>query len=330
VIERAGERGLSFNAGFEPEGYLFRPADGRIDTVGIPEFATADGLDLESDFMRDLLSGLSVVGLEVEQWSEEYGPGQIEINLRYGSALAAADGLVAFKMTFRAVARRHCLLGTFMPKPFDTMAGTGLHVHLSASPSTPGAARNLFDDPADPELGLSSLGRHALGGLLAHGEALTALGATTVNSYKRFLPGSWAPTHVMYARASRAAFVRVPERETPRRLELRVGDPAGNPYIYLTGILAAMLDGIERQIDPGPPVPGDVGSLDAEEAASRGARPLPRTLERALEYVERDETIRSALGSLILDEFIKVKRSEWDAFCAHVGEWDRSWYLERY
>lgn len=329
AVDRARALDLSFNVGFEPEGYVFRASDGIVQTLGVPEFATLDGLDLEADFMRELLGSLSTMGLPVEQWSEEYGPGQIEINLPYGPALAAADCFVAFKQTFRAVAHRHGLLGTFMPKPFETMAGTGLHVHLSASPAFE-PTRNLFDDPADSDLGLSPPGRHALGGLLAHGEALTALGATTVNSYKRFLPGSWAPTHIMYARASRAAFVRIPERETPRRLELRAGDPAGNPYMYLTGILAAMLDGIERKIEPGGPVEGDVGGLSAQEAGSRGARPLPRTLGEALDHLASDEVIKKALGPLIVEEFVKIKRSEWEAFCAHVGEWDREWYLGRY
>ena len=133
----------------------------------------------------------------------------------------------------------------------------------------------------------------------------------------------------MYAYASRAAFVRIPERETARRLELRVADPAGNPYLFLAGILAAMLDGIEREIDPGPPLPGNVGGLAGEEARARGARPVPSTLAEALDHLERDDTMREALGRLILEEFVKIKRSEWEAFRSYVGEWDREWYLGR-
>jgi glutamine synthetase len=109
-----------------------------------------------------------------------------------------------------------------------------------------------------------------------------------------------------------------------------VGDGAGNPYIFLTGILAAMLDGIERQLSPRPVVSGDIGSMSAEQAAALGARPVPRTLERALEALEHDEVICEALGPIIAPEFIKVKRSEWDAFAMHVGDWDREWYLWRY
>jgi glutamine synthetase len=329
LVERAAAHGLRFNVAFEPEGYLFLPAPERsgVEFVGAPQFATLAGLDVQSAFMHDLLSGLQAAGLEVEQWSEEYGPGQIEVNLRYTDPLAAADGVTTYKELFRGLARQRGFLGTFMPKPFGDVAGSGMHVHLSASPAV--GDGNLFDEPG-AQLDLSPLGRHALAGLLTHGAALTALGATTVNSYKRFLPGSWAPTHIVASYASRAAFVRIPERETPRRLELRVGDGAGNPSIYLAGILAAMLDGIEREIEPSPIVAGDVGSLSEEAAAAAGAHPVPRTLERALEALAADDVIRDGVGSLIVDELVKVKRSEWDAFAGHVGAWDREWYLSRY
>jgi glutamine synthetase len=326
LVEKAAGLDLCFNVGFEPEGYIFADGPDGVSFLGAPRFATLAGLDVESGFMRDLLGGLADVGLEVLQWSEEYGPGQVEVNLHHADPLGAADGVTTYKEMFRAIARRHGFMGTFMPKPFGDAAGSGMHVHLSAAP--PGAGDNLFDEPGD-ELGLSPAGRYALSGLLTHGPALTALGATTVNSYKRFLPGSWAPTHIVASYASRAAFVRVPERETARRLELRVGDGAGNPHIFLAGILAAMLDGIERAIEPAPIVSGDVGSLSEETAAAAGAVPVPRTLEHALEALAADDVICEGVGSLIVDEFVKVKRSEWDAFAGHVGAWDREWYLCR-
>jgi glutamine synthetase len=329
VVEQATAHGLAFLVAFEPEGYVFRRTDREVGFVGAPQFATLDGLDLEPRFIGEVLATLKSAGIQVIQWSEEYGPGQVEINLRHLPALESTDAFVTFRYTFRAVARKHSLHGTFMPKPFGQHAGSGLHVHLSAA-SPNDHSQNLFDDCHDSILGLSALGRHALGGLLAHGEALTALGATTVNSYKRFLPGSWAPTHITYAYASRAAYVRVPERETPRRLELRVGDAAGNPYLYLTAILAAMLDGIDRRLDPGPATPGDVGAVTAKTAASHGLRPVPSTLEHALDHLAADPVLHDALGPLIVEEFIKIKRSEWDAFRQHVSDWDRTWYLDRY
>jgi glutamine synthetase len=325
IVERARAMGLVFNVGFEPEGYLFRVTGGDISFIDAPKFATLDGLTIEPLFMRDLLTYLAGVGIEVEQWTEEYGPGQVEVNLRYTTPLESADTLVRYKQAFRVLARQHGLVGTFMPKPFEDQAGSGLHVHLSAT-SADDPSMNLFDGTADRSLGLSDLGRHALAGLIRHGPALTALGASTVNSYKRFLPGSWAPTHVVYAYANRAAFIRIPERETARRLELRIGDPAGNPYLFLTGILAAVLDGVERQLDPGLPMPGDVG-----RASGNGdAPPVPRHLAEALGALEEDAVVRSALGPIITDEFLKIKYSEWEAFIGHVGQWDRDWYLGRY
>ncbi|GAC1325729.1 MAG: type I glutamate--ammonia ligase [Chloroflexota bacterium] len=325
AIARARDAGLSFNVGFEPEGYVFRRANGEIEFVNCAKFATLDGLGNQPDFMHDLLTHLSGVDVAVEQWTEEYGPGQIEVNLHYAAPLEAADTLSRYRQAFRVLADRHGLVGTFMPKPFEDQVGSGLHVHLSAG-AVDGSGVNLFDGNSDPALGLSDLGRYVLAGLLRHGPALTALGASTVNSYKRFLPGSWAPTHVMYAYASRAAFIRVPERETARRLELRIGDPAGNQYLFLTGILAAALDGIEQRLDPGPPMPGDVGRSGSAGAAP----PVPRTLAQALDHLAADDVIRSALGPVIVDEYLTIKRSEWEAFLSHVGSWDRDWYLGRY
>ena len=325
AIARGKAAGLSFKVGFEPEGYLFRPVNGELDFVDSAKFATLDGLGGQPAFMHDLLAYLSGVGIDVEQWTEEYGPGQVEVNLHYAAPLEAADALTRYRQAFRTLATRHGLIGTFMPKPFEDQVGSGLHVHLSAGDAD-GSESNLFDGNADAELGLSELGIHALAGLLRHGPALTALGASTVNSYKRFLPGSWAPTHVMHAYASRAAFIRIPERETARRLELRIGDPAGNPYLFLTGILAAALDGLEQRLVPGPPMPGDVG----RSGAAGDAPPVPRTLAQALDQLAADDVMRSALGSAILDEFLTIKRSEWDAFITHVDSWDRDWYLGRY
>jgi glutamine synthetase len=201
-----------------------------------------------------------------------------------------------------------------------------LHVHFSAT--TAHEDRAVLDDP-DDEFGLSRVARSMIAGILAHGAALTALGATTVNSYKRFVPGSWAPTHITWAYASRGAFIRVPERQTVRRLEVRVGDGVGNPYMYLAAILDAALDGLERELVPPPPEQSDVSTLPSREQRERGLVPVPPSLDRALDALEADGRVRRALGGLIADEFIKIKRSEWESYRLHVGEWDREWYLER-
>jgi glutamine synthetase len=163
AVDRAAARGVSFQVGFEPEGYVFSGRDEGIAAIGTPQFATLDGLDRHEEYAAELIANLAAAGIDVEQWTKEYGAGQIEVNLRYGPALVSADRLATFKHLFRAIARRHGLLGTFMPKPLATAAGSGLHVHLSATP-TGGEARNLFDDPGDTELALSTIGRQALAG----------------------------------------------------------------------------------------------------------------------------------------------------------------------
>jgi glutamine synthetase len=326
VEQHAWSLGLRFMVGFEAEAYVFAHNGEHVEPIGLPRFATVDGLEVAADFMRDLLATTNALGLAPPQWSEEYGPGQIEINLSHTSPLVATEQYLSYKEALRTLARRHGLLGTFMPKPFSDMAGSGLHIHLSVIPTD--SDRNLLDDETDTEYGLSLLARQMIAGILSHGEALTALGATTVNSYKRFVPGSWAPTHITWAYASRGAFVRVPERQTPRRLEVRIADGAGNPYIYLAALLAAAIDGVERHLAAPPEVPGDVTRLTRQEQEARGVRPVPPSLDRALDALACDDHLRTVLGPIIFEEFIKIKRSEWDAFRLHVDEWDRSWYLE--
>jgi glutamine synthetase len=165
--------------------------------------------------------------------------------------------------------------------------------------------------------------------LLAHASALVGVGSPIVNSYKRLLPGSWAPAHICWGVGNRAVLVRIPSLERRRRLEYRSGDNACNPFLFLTAVLAAGLDGIRRQIAPPPPVTDDVGRIvTEEEAAARGLEFLPRTLPEALAALAADEVVAGALGPVILPEFLKVKRSELAAYDLHVHPWERQTYLE--
>jgi glutamine synthetase len=176
---------------------------------------------------------------------------------------------------------------------------------------------------------LSSLGLHFLGGLLAHAPALAGAGSPIVNSYKRLLPGSWSPAHICWGVGNRAALVRIPSMGRRRRIEYRSGDNACNPFIYLTAVLAAGLDGIRNQIEPPAPVEDDVGAVATEEeAAARGLEFLPRSLPEALTALEADQVVAEALGPVVLAEFLKVKRSELAAYNLHVHPWERKMYLE--
>jgi glutamine synthetase len=225
----------------------------------------------------------------------------------------------------RSLAREAGWIASFMPKPYAHLPGCGLHLHMSLWDAD--GKRDLSIGEADDEP-LSPLGLYFLGGLLAHAPALAGVGSPIVNSYKRLLPGSWSPAHICWGVGNRAALVRIPSMGRRRRIEYRSGDNAANPFILLTAVLGAGLDGIQNKIEPPAAVEEDVGLLSEKDAATRGIELLPRTLPEALAAVEADEVVAEALRPVILHEFLKVKRSELAAYDLHVHPWERTMYLE--
>ncbi|HZS89107.1 MAG TPA: glutamine synthetase family protein [Chloroflexota bacterium] len=324
VVERYRDVGLAVRAAFEPECYLFRSDGGRYVPADQSRMFTVDGLEQHAALLEHLMQVLRAMGLTVEQIGAEYGPGQYEINVRHAEPLRAADDLLTLKDALRALASQRGLLASFMPKPYADLPGCGLHVHLGLSDA---GGRNALEGTDRGAAGLSALGRSFVGGLLAHAPALCGIGSPTVNSYKRLLPGSWSPAHVCYGAGNRAALVRIPDAGT-RHVEFRAGDNTSNPYLFLAALLAAGLDGIQRGIDPGPAVTDDVGHLSEAEAAERRLALLPRSAGEALDALEVDELIMAALGPVIGPAFLRVKRSEAEAYAVEVGEWERRAYLE--
>lgn len=325
MVARLDAAGFTAQVALEPEFTLFVPdGNGEYLPVDADRMFTVDGLDRNYEFLQRLVDTLSVMGIQVEQLGKEYGPGQYEGSTRHAGPLRAVDNYLIYKQVTRALARDTGMVASFMPKPYTHLPGNGLHVHMS-----------LWDSAGEQELTrgtgddgpLSATGRYFVGGLLAHAEALTAIGACTVNSYKRLQPASWAPAHICWGVGNRAVLVRVPGASRPR-LEFRSGDNGANPYFYVTALLAAGLDGIERQLDPGAPANADVGHFTPEEAAAQGIRYLPRTLPAALDALEDDAVIMDALGPVIGPEFLKVKRTELAAYDLEVHRWERATYLE--
>jgi glutamine synthetase len=313
--------GLRLQVAFEPEAYLFRAIDrGEPEPADRTGMFTLAGLETHAALLQEVAEHLEAMGVVVEQVAPEYGPGQIEINIRHAPPLKAADDLVTLRDVLRTQARAHGLITSFMPKPFAEIAGCGLHVHLSLWDLDP--AKPASGEADDHPSGLLPTVRGFVAGLLAHAAALTAVGAPTVNSYKRLLPGSWAPAHAAYGIGNRAAFVRIPGRAR-QRVEVRAGDNACSPYLYLTALLAAGLDGIERQLDPGLPAEGDLGHLPT----SADLPLLPRSAHEALGAVEADAAVAAALGPTIFSEWLKVKRSELAAYDLAVHPWERAAYL---
>ncbi|MEZ5416394.1 MAG: glutamine synthetase [Vicinamibacterales bacterium] len=240
--------------------------------------------------------------------------------------LRTADNISTFRFVVKNVALRNQLHATFMPKPIFGVNGSGLHMHQALLRD---GANAFFD--ATREFQLSETCLHYVGGLLRHARAYCAVTNPLVNSYKRLVPGHEAPTAVAWSERNRSPLVRVPAaRGEATRVELRLPDPSCNPYLALTVILRAGLDGVEQRLDPGPPVNKNIFKMSHRERRHLRIDDLPATLSEALDEFEKSDLVRDALGDHIFQQFLAAKRAEWDAYIQHVSEWERSRYLGVY
>ncbi len=331
--ERLEERGWTLYTGLEPEFYLLSQENGKLgpaDTTDDLEKPCYDykGLARQRSFLEKISESLAQVGLDVYQIDHEDANGQFEINFFHKDCVSSADNIVFFRMAAVEVAREAGMICSFMPKPFSNRTGNSMHIHHSINDES---GANLFTDEDDPRgMGLSDLAYKFLGGLMDHAPALTALAAPSVNSYKRLVVGrslsgaTWAPAHVSYGPDNRSAMVRVPFG----RLELRLSDSGSNPYLVTAALIAAGLDGIERDLDPGEPRTENLYDLSGEELGTKGIDLLPHTLNEACDALEADGVICKALGLDFVREYIEIKRQEWDNFNRHVSGWEVDRYLE--
>jgi len=333
-LDQIAKKGLTLYTGIEPEFMLLkRGADGKVvpaddtDTLEKPCY-DYKGLARQAAYLEKLTTSVRAVGIDVYQIDHEDANGQFEVNYTYADAMTSADRLIFLKMAASEIANQMGLIATFMPKPFSNRTGTGAHFHLSMGD---GKTKNLFHDDKDKRgLGLSKMGYHFLGGLLAHARALTALCAPTVNSYKRLVVGralsgaTWAPAYITYGNNNRTCMVRVPYG----RLEMRLPDGSTNPYLATIGILAAGMDGIERKLDPGDPNNTNLYEWSTEDLCKAGIGVLPQNLNESLDALEADKVITSALGDDLAREFLRLKRMEWVEYQRHVSAWETDRYLE--
>jgi glutamine synthetase len=261
----------------------------------------------------------------VLQLDHEDAHSQFEVNFAFDEALASADHLIGFKLAAQALAEARGMVFSMMPKPFANQPGSGMHFHVSLWDE---AGRGLFSPEAGSGADLSELGRHFIAGVLAHSPALCALAAPTVNSYKRLVVGeslsgtTWAPAYVAHGPNNRTAVVRT----LPGRFEWRLPDASANPYLATAAMIAAGLDGIDRQLDPGPDCTSDLFALPLAEILRRGIPVLPQSLSEAVDALAEDPVVCDALGNALTTEFIRLKRAEWLDFARHVSDWE----LRRY
>jgi len=326
ALEEAAELGYDFQTGPELEFFLFE-TDANGNPIAGATHDQASYFDATTDrgalVRQDMTRALEAFHIDVETSHHEVAAGQHEIDFRYDNALTAADNAVTFKYVLKAIAAKHDLYATFMPKPIQGIAGSGMHVHQSLALRDTG--ENAFADPKDP-YGLSRLARHFIAGQLKHARAMAAVLAPLVNSYKRLVPGYEAPVYVSWARINRSALIRIPRFASPdaTRIELRCPDPSCNPYLAFAVMLKAGLDGVKNQI-PLPPATEE--NLFESERARHGLDTLPGSLEEAIEEAETDPLVQEALGPHIYERFMDAKRLEWDDYRLSVSQWELDRYL---
>jgi len=313
------------NVGPELEYFYFRSNQdtGPLDMGGYFDVTPPN---VASDLRRETVLTLEQMGIAVEYSHHEVAPSQHEIDLRYTDALTMADNVMTYRIAVKQVAQEHGVYATFMPKPVLEVNGNGMHVHISLFKGD----RNAFFDEDDP-YHLSKAAKCFIAGLLKHAGEITAVTNQWVNSYKRLIPGYEAPVYVTWARRSRADLIRIPEyqpgREKATRIELRSPDPACNPYLAFSVILAAGLEGIEKEYPPPEPVQGNVFEMKPEERKERGIGTLPGSLAEAIRLAEGSEVVRKALGDHTFRIFIENKKIEWDQYRAQVTDYELKRYL---
>ena len=329
ALNKAGEKGFTFYTHPEIEFYLFQPVTDPsvpptpIDTAGYFDHTT---LGHGSDFRRQTITMLEEMGISVEFSHHEAGPGQHEIDLRYADALSTADNIMTFRVVVKEVAAALGIHASFMPKPLADAPGSGMHTHMSLFDGDV----NAFYDAGD-EYQLSRVGRQFVAGLLAHAAEITAVTNQWVNSYARLASGAEAPAYICWGRNNRSALVRVPGYKPHQgasvRVELRSIDAAANPYLAYALMLAAGLDGIDQGMELPPGAEDDVWNLTDRERTALGITPLPRSLDEALDVMERSELVASTLGEHVFDYFLKNKRAEYEEYRRQVTPWELRKFL---
>ncbi len=324
-LRKASELGYSFYVHPEMEFFLFNGPDDPtpLDHGGYFDLTP---LDVQSDFRREAIQTLEAMGISVEYSHHEVAPSQHEIDLRYADALTMADNVMTYRLAVKEVAMHRGIYATFMPKPMAAYWGSGMHTHVSLFDGD----TNAFYDDADP-YHLSEVGKRFIAGVLAHAREITAVCCQWVNSYKRLVPGFEAPVFVSWGRHNRSSLIRVPmykpHKSASARVEFRAPDPACNPYLAFSVILAAGLRGIEQGYEVPPEAEDNIYELTDTERRAAGIDSLPRNLDEALRVMEDSELVAEALGEHVFEFFLRNKRVEWDAYRAQVTPFEIERYL---
>jgi glutamine synthetase len=328
TLERARASGFSFYAAPEIEYFYFAPSEAGqppkpLDSGSYFELTVGD---LTTDLRKKTVLTLEDMGIPVEYAQHEDAPSQHEIDLRYTDAMTMADTVMTVRLIVKEIAHERGVHASFMPKPLSGVQGSGMHTHFSLFEGD----RNAFADRASDH-GLSEVGRQFIAGVLQHAREITAVTNQWVNSYKRLVAGYEAPVNVSWAYNNRSALVRVPIARRGKvestRFEYRAPDPACNPYLAFSVVLAAGLEGIEKGYELGPEAAANLFTMTPEELASEGIRTLPSSLQEALVAMEGSELVAETLGEHVFEWFLRNKRAEWDSYTREVTPYELARYL---
>ncbi len=324
-LERAASMGFTYFVGPELEFFYFdsEKMPNLLDQGGYFEVCATDRI---MSAQMETYRALTEMGIDVEMTHHEVSPSQYEIDLRYKDALTMADFIMITKLVVKQIARKHGLFASFMPKPVLGINGSGMHVHQSLFKD----GKNAFYSP-DPPFNLSEIGKGFLSGLLHHAREITAVTNQWVNSYKRLVVGYEAPVYIAWGRKNRSALVRVPafrkNRSEACRLEYRAPDPATNPYLAFSVMLAAGLEGIEKKYPLPDPIEKDIYKMPDEVKEEFGIDALPDSLNEAVEVMARSEVVKKALGETVFHKFLANKKAEWERYRIQVTDYELRTYL---
>jgi glutamine synthetase len=324
-VKRASDLGYTFYVGPELEYFYFADAETPtpLDAGGYFDLTP---LDAGTDLRRETVLTLEELGIPVETSHHEVAPSQHEISLRYTDALTMADNTMTYRLAVKEVAFKNGVYATFMPKPMSDENGSGMHVHQSLFK---GESNAFFD--AKDSYQLSATARGYIAGLLHPAPEITMVTNQWVNSYKRLVPGFEAPVYLSWARRNRSDLIRVPEykrgKESATRLEYRAADPACNPYLVFSAMLAAGLKGIEKGYTCPEPLEENVFEMDEEARKERSIEQLPGSLQQAIDLAEKSDLLRECLGEHLFESLLVNKKIEWTNFRRHVTDYELKRYL---
>jgi len=327
---RLAERGTRLEVAFENEFSLATQVDGAFVPIDSGLCFSTISATAAQDYLDELAGALEAQGIVLEQYYSELGHGQHEISTKHTLALRATDEQLLVRETIRGVAARRGLVASLAPKPWPENAGNGCHMHFSLWD----ANQNRFHDGSAPDR-LSPEARSFIAGVLAHLPGLCGLTAPSFNSYHRILPQYWAGAFVCWGHDNREAPVRVPSvfwgmEEASTNVELKAADASSNPYLAVGGLIAAGLDGLEQGLEPPEPVEVDPATIDEQERADRGIVRLPTTQEEALNALEADEVLTDALGPVLANSYLTVRRSEWAAYSSGDEAFEQQGHFSKY